>query len=475
MRKSLNKYSILIFFYGFLITPISTKAQVQRAKGFIFNASEYRKKVERRGSQVENMSNLPIRSSLRAFCPTPQDQGAEPSCTAWATAYGAMTIQQARQRKVHNQKEVDKIANSKSFIFNQLKTNDPAYIPSVEKTFSFLKKYGTCLAATFLNDVPTTEKPDDLAMREAQDYRIEDVTEVFNPDKRMSVESRCRRLKKILADSTPIIVGLRLPFSFSGLKEKVFRYDPKEMLDSSAHALCLVGYDDQDSTFELMNSWGTNWGDDNGFVRIHYADMVAMMCCAYTLETDFSTEPNPFLLRGATVLRRSAGYNAKREPRFEEVRVRYDTVQKQYKTIQPHWQLGSSFQLALREVPSNWWVCVFDINQQGDVIVFHNDTIGGRIVEKIIPHDDRKLELDEKGTDLLCVLYTKGPLSNFQESLQKIVKNNTNSMQEQVSLFFKNQFSNNQLFTPAVHRMGFTMPTNSKTEGVLMFLKIETQ
>ena len=33
------------------------------------------------------------------------------------------------------------------------------------------------------------------------------------------------------------------------------------------HALCVIGYDDQAKRFEIINSWGTGWGN-NGFFTI---------------------------------------------------------------------------------------------------------------------------------------------------------------------------------------------------------------
>jgi hypothetical protein len=49
-------------------------------------------------------------------------------------------------------------------------------------------------------------------------------------------------------------------------------------------ALCVVGYDDDKygGAFEVMNSWGKDWGN-NGFTWIRYDDFLAFVKYAYEL------------------------------------------------------------------------------------------------------------------------------------------------------------------------------------------------
>jgi hypothetical protein len=474
MGKTADLYRFSITFYFVLCVTSLTNAQVSRAKGLVFNTAKYKATVKLRDLDKRGgtMRELPIRLSLRPYCPTPQDQGAEPSCTAWAMAYGAVTIQQAIQRQVTNAMDIDKIACSKSFVFNQLIEKDKNYTPSVEETFSFLKTNGTCLAATFRNDVPPTKKPDDLAITEAQNYRLADATEVFDPDLAIPMATQIRRLKRLLADSVPVIVGMRLPYIFANLTGKKFVYNRKDALDSSAHALCLIGYDDIDSTFELMNSWGTTWGD-KGFVRVPYKDVIALLCCAYRLTPQFYMDKKDAILRGAIVLRSSTGYNEQKIPQFEEVRVQYDSIQKQYQTLQTEWQVGQGFQLALRQLPTDWWVYVFNINTEGEVSVFFNSQIKGKLVEKVIPNDEVKFELEERGTEWLYILCSKGPLSNSFDFLQKTRKVNAQTIHGQIVKAMNEKSTSNALLT--AKRMGFNFPKNSDGGAALVVLKIDVK
>lgn len=474
MTSTEKNKTLLLILIGILSFHASLYGQVQRAKGLVYNAEKYSKLVKTRDldTRGNTMRTLPIRLSLRPFCPTPQDQGAEPSCTAWAIAYGALTIQNAIQRKVNNPKDIDKIASSKSFVYNQLTDNNQENIPSIEATFDFLSTRGTCLAATFRNDVAIHEKPDELAVYEAQTRRLAKVVEVYNPDSTITVKRQIQRFKRLLADSIPIVVGLRLPFSFSNLTEKVFSYSPDDPLDASAHALCLIGYDDIDSTFECMNSWGTAWGGDQGFVRLRYEDMFALICCAYRITPQFLVEKKSLQPKGSIVLRRSVGYNASRIPQFEEIRVRYDTTYKYYQSIQPVWEVGSSFQFALREVPNDWWVYIFAINKSGATTLFHSDQINSRTVEKVVPDEETKIELEEEGTDWMGILYSKQPIADFQLPLQNFIQKNTANIPEQTALYFKDIIADPAVY--AAHRMGFTLPKNNTSNAALMLLKIDT-
>jgi hypothetical protein len=475
MMTSTEKNKILLLILiGIMSFHASLYGQVQRAKGLVYNAEKYSKLVKTRDldTRGNTMRTLPIRLSLRPFCPTPQDQGAEPSCTAWAIAYGALTIQNAIQRKVNNPKDIDKIASSKSFVYNQLTDNKQEHVPSIEATFDFLSTRGTCLAATFRNDVSIHEKPDELAMYEAQTRRLVKVIEVYNPDSTITVKRQIQRFKRLLADSIPIVVGLRLPFSFSNLTEKVFSYSPDDPLDASAHALCLIGYDDIDSTFECMNSWGTAWGGDQGFVRLRYEDLFVLICCAYRITPQFLVEKKSLQPKGSIVLRRSVGYNASRIPQFEEIRVRYDSTYKYYQSTQPVWEVGSSFQFALREVPNDWWVYIFAINKNGATTLFHSDQVNSRTVEKVVPDEETKIELEEEGTDWMGILYSKQPIADFQLPMQNYMQKNTANIPKQIALYFKDIVADPVVYS--THRMGFALPKTNTTNAALMLLKIDT-
>lgn len=454
-----------------LMTLIVANAMAQqRAKGLVFDAEQYRQSVKTRDLDVRGTGfrELPIRLSLRPFCPTPQDQGMEPSCTAWAIAYGAMTIQQAIKRQVSNTTDVNKIAFSKSFVYNRLSNGSPDYAPSIEETFSFLRTNGVCFATTFRHNAPVTEQPDELAVEEAQARRLLMFSEVYDPDPAIKMQRQVQRFKRFLADSMPIIVGMRLPYSFANLTDKVFMYNPDEPLDSAAHALCLIGYDDIDSTFECLNSWGTNWGGDRGFVRIKYADMFRLLCCAYRITPRFWVEKKAPLSQGSVVLRRSIGYNGQQVPQYEEIRVKYDTLNRFYQTTSVQWQPGTGFQLVLREVPHNWWVYIFSVGEQGEVLLLQQQQVSSNTVEKVIPTETTQFELENEGTEWLGILCTQQPLPDAAATLHA---------QTDASVVARTNAAFRPLLRPSTqylpNRMGFLLSKKEPSPGALLLLKME--
>ena len=50
------------------------------------------------------------------------------------------------------------------------------------------------------------------------------------------------------------------------------------------HAMCVVGYDDDryGGAFEILNSWGTDWGN-NGYIWIRYRDFAAFVDSAFEM------------------------------------------------------------------------------------------------------------------------------------------------------------------------------------------------
>jgi hypothetical protein len=458
------------FLICFLWIFTAVQAQDRRATGLVFNKTQYKKDVKKQnldGVSGTKARTMPVRINLRPFCPSPQDQSSEPSCATWATAYSAMTIHQAIQRKVTNVRDVDKIAYSKTFVFNQFcDTSD--CIPPIEKVFEFLQKKGTCLAATFRNDVPMTQKPDLLAMNEAARFRLDTFMTVYDPDTVISLDKKITRFKRLLADSIPVIVGVLLPYSFRKInKIQKWRIEPNPFIDSSAHALCLIGYNNTDSTFELMNSWGYDWGD-GGFVKVHYTDLVSMLQCAYTLKPHFEALTDSSCQSIEVTLRKAIKFNKRTSIiESEEIRVKYDAPSKAYKTQQKSWREGTGFQMSIRSAPIGWRFYAFGLSPLGEASIFSEGIITPEMIEKVIPAENNQLEIEGGGTEYMCLMFSKTPLSNFAENIKKLQKPTNKSFTEQI----EDIFSPTLLVKPAMisERMGVQCLKNTdKTIALIL-------
>lgn len=96
-----------------------------------------------------------------------------------------------------------------------------------------------------------------------QCVEIDPVLRVTNWTAETTIDGR----KRAVAFGGPVIAGMRvfedLPYYSSGVYQRVS--------DECAglHAVCVVGYSDEESCWIVKNSWGTAWGE-SGYVRIAY-------------------------------------------------------------------------------------------------------------------------------------------------------------------------------------------------------------
>ena len=65
----------------------------------------------------------------------------------------------------------------------------------------------------------------------------------------------------------PVIAGMRVFDDFRYYRNGVYEHAAGD--EVGLHAVCVVGYDDETSSWLVKNSWSRDWGDD-GFFRIAY-------------------------------------------------------------------------------------------------------------------------------------------------------------------------------------------------------------
>jgi hypothetical protein len=87
-----------------------------------------------------------------------------------------------------------------------------------------------------------------------------------------SVPQNLQKLKQVLANKLPIIIGIQVFESFES--EEVAKSGVVPMPGSKekclgGHAVLMVGYDDSKKSFIVMNSWGSDWGQ-KGFFELPY-------------------------------------------------------------------------------------------------------------------------------------------------------------------------------------------------------------
>lgn len=390
-------------------------------------------------------NEVPLRTSLRKHCPVPGDQQQTGSCVGWAVGYGALTIMRAQQAGITDASQITEMAHSAAFIYNQIRLNaeDCTAGAYIEDALALLKSTGDCLEKSFnykQQDCHTLpEKPH---IQEAFRYRIQDYAAVFdlNEPPKNKVSKAC----KVLATKTPIIVGMSITPGFWEIKPGSQRWNPDENEPSNGyHAMVLVGYDNVEKEFELLNSFGASWGH-NGFIRIPYDDFERLCRYAYVLApmdanaTPGTNTPTDFAntstaLSGEFVFRKPAGYlttgDGDEVPFFEEVATQRKLSEGIYTTRQPWFEVGDVFQLVAREIPRGRYAYVFSQSPGGTVnLHFPRLAAAGKTAgfvlentaEIVIPNEETVLQLPVPGADYLCILYSYAPIADVEQRLQDL-------------------------------------------------------
>jgi len=451
-------------------------------------------------------NEIPLEYSLRKYCPTPRDQGNMSSCVGWSSGYGLLTITKAIQNKITNTEKINQSANSALFIYNQiiLNPNDCTSGASLTDALNFLVEEGDCLEKTFGSAVNNCDiLPSMESQGEAKFYKIKDYASLFSPDD--PAELKIDKIRKSLVNDKPVLVGMQLTASFFSVPEEEDTWAAG--LDENTgvafrHAMVVVAYDEVERYFEVMNSFGDNWGDQ-GFVKIKYDEFVERCRYAFQIiysnygaaaKSDTETESltslsGNFEFRQITKAKKDEYGNYIRDYFQNKI---YDYKIAEVKKIQDQyiyemtqdWKAGTRFQLAATQVPEGKHVYVFSINsenkvkshfpkeEKADKIPPMATYIPSQDAELIIPSLTRGLLL-EKGEDNLVVLFSDKTIDDYEKRLDKI--NNTSlPIQEKIQAGFEDILLPTEKIVFEEDKMQFkTKQIKSKKYVVAIILKSE--
>ncbi len=205
--------------------------------------------------------------TLESKFPRPRSQGGQGSCVAWSVAAIATYYASLREGKDPND-----IWASPAFIYKRVLDEEKA----------------ECDKGTFVSDgldQLVKEGTGSLTQKPYSDKSCDDGSTVEDPHRyqvggwvRITPFSRSE-VKSTLSLGVPVAIGLQVPVNFRSWHGKganrVFKscrsVDGKAL---GGHAMVIVGYDDTRNAYRIMNSWGTDWGD-NGFMWWDYDDFEA--------------------------------------------------------------------------------------------------------------------------------------------------------------------------------------------------------
>ena len=212
--------------------------------------------------------------SLRQYAPPVMSQGQLGSCVAWASGYAGLTIV---KRIENNNINFEPISPLNLFVrYKKMFKESPcSYGACIPVALNILKKKGCDLFKNFPNNCEgnVSEKS------EFKD-KLYDFDEINSND--------ISKIKAALSAKIPIVIAVKC---FSGdswqnavLDDGVWNGYYSGEDNGGAHAMCLIGYDDNKGggSFEIMNSWGGEWGD-KGFFWIKYTDFPIHVIECYAL------------------------------------------------------------------------------------------------------------------------------------------------------------------------------------------------
>jgi hypothetical protein len=438
-----------------LLLAVAWQGTRAQSTGLLVSDEQYQKVQLLPTYSGVKYTEVPVKVSLKKYCPVPGDQRQTGACVGWAIGYGAFTIQRAIASNTTDQALITQQANSAAFLYNQVQRNktdcsEGAYL---EDALALLKEKGDCLEKSFNYDQQDCHaQPQETQIAEALQYRAQDFAAVFALDE--DPKSKIGKACKILATNTPLVVGVGVTKSFFEVLPGSVTWNPDETETVSGyHAMVLVGYNNVEKYFELLNSFGPSWGQ-NGFVRLSFDDFGRLCRYAYVIVPEAApaavfvkniapaaapTVQNrlpdeQLFLSGEFVFRQPAGFVTNESGDelmyFEEIKTRRDEASPGlYTTEKTAFKVGDVFQLVAREIPRGRYVYVFSQSADGTLnqhfprkknAVASAGFVLEKTVEIVIPSEESLLQLPLPGEDYLCILYSHAPIPNFEQRLRQV-------------------------------------------------------
>ena len=207
---------------------------------------------------------LPKLFDLSELLPPVGNQLQQGSCTSWAVTYYLKSFQEHLQS---NNPYDNTNLMSPAFSYNQL-TMGNCNGTAISATLEILKTQGSSILELMpYNPNECATQPDEVIKNAAV---INKISEYYYLDN----NELTRQMKTLITEKQPIIIAAWLTDKF-GIKDNfnLTAYRPHNVNfneQGGCHAMLVVGYDDNFDAFKVVNSWGTDWGDD-GFVWIDYS------------------------------------------------------------------------------------------------------------------------------------------------------------------------------------------------------------
>ncbi len=453
----------------------------------------------RQAAESGSKADLPVSVDLTPYCPEVRHQGYIFSCVGWAVGYGALSIQRAVLNHCTDKTVITRNAHSALFLYNQIKSDDCGKGSRMTDALQFLVNSGDCLASHFDFDINNCEQlPDSSVRASAKRYAIDDYLALFGSKE--NPEIKVLRVKKVLAQQKPVVIGMNVLRNFYDLRNAVY-WHPElgNTAPAGGHAMVVVGFDDRKGAFRLMNSWGKNWGDQ-GFIWVKYKDFGDFCKYAFALylvapekalpqhSSESIMKEKPLLeLAGRFQFRYLDGWQEHSgQPIFESAAA---FLQGQtYQLEKQDWTVGQRFQLLVQATDKEQYLYVFSVDAKKEVH-FHwprqaglnekfatlNESallVAGD-TELVIPGTSKVLRIEAAGDDFLVILFSGQKIDTIKELASRLSRMEGDFTANLLKILGKFAISRNDI-TYLPHQIGFDAATRSEGFIVPLVLQVKS-
>jgi hypothetical protein len=388
----------------------------------------------------KSLGDIKTKVDLTPYVPEVIHQGnGNNTCGSISTAVYAIGTQRAIARQMTDRRRVLwELAQSPIYVHAKLKNNDCSATTKFEAAAEYLRDFGgvsyadlSMLNCTELKNLPKPNAP----------FKIKEVQTIFENGKQPSNEI-IYVIQKALSQNRPVVVALPLDARFATIsKNKDTFYNPTGNVAKSAHAVTIIGFDQDAKKFKLVNSYGPQWGED-GFFYMTYDVLSTVAIAGLTIHlfpesANSLNAPVPVKIGGKFDFK--SFNNSSSTP--VEVLPRLITSG-YYELPKKDWQIGQMFQLFAENTKQGEHICVFSINDKNQInihwprdITYNELTVGlgesdlpGQEAKIIIPGSESALVIEEKGTDYLCILYGNHTIKTELQDILKKIQNSSGSI-----------------------------------------------
>lgn len=477
MRKTIVPLFLLLTFASF---------GQKRAKGLIENDNKYATLA--RQPRTLNFATVPMYYSLKKYCPTPGNQGNMGSCVGWATGYAAFTMANSINKNLSQTSEIDNATLSALYIYNQIKSSGNCTEGSViTDAMDLIKSKGDCKKAEFSPatcDVQPTQQHHSLASQ----LKIKDYLTLFEIDD--SPERKIDATINSIVSNKPVVIGMILKPSFDKVSS-TGEYKPSaDEPNDGGHAMCVVGFDNARKVFEIINSWGTSWGN-KGFLTISYDDYAKYTKYGYQFSLYENPSPNNTTvnLSGDFEFKKFTGFN-NNEYAFAEVKPILQT--NLYTLPSGTCKKDDFYRVIAKNVKKDSYLYIFSLKPDNTVEIlfpqgqsFSANKLDGAEIRDLplIPSNNVSVEIPtekskaisttQTGNDYLCILYSDKAISDIQTLVKKVEQSSGDFVTRLQSGFGSRLIP----FSKLQYNSAFMSVKATSTEGYIapLILKVEVK